>query len=283
MKQNRLVPWFGCDLAVAGRIAALLRGCSHVTIPFSGSAAIVPLLNCRAGILNDLHRQIVNLYRCTQLAEPRREMRALLDATLFHPDELALAQHRCLEYEACGVSSGLPSAPNPEIAAAYFVACWMGRGGHAGKQKELFQGLAIRHNASGGGSAKRFRSAIESLDAWADALRHWECTCMGAFDLLAKTPDDEDNGIYCDPPWPKAGAEYKHKFSKLQQQQLAEQLTAYAKTRVVMRNEDCDLIRNLYRERDGWAIEANTSRNQRNAEVSELLAVRNYGVQSLRY
>jgi hypothetical protein len=57
-------------------------------------------------------------------------------------------------------------------AADYFAACWMGRGGHAGKRGEFDQSLSLRWTSSGGDSAVRFRSATESLRDWHRALAH---------------------------------------------------------------------------------------------------------------
>lgn len=282
MKQNRLVPWFGCDLAVAERIAKKLSGRAHVAIPFAGSAAIVPFLKVRSGVLNDLHRHVVNLFRCIARDDARSELLTILDATLFHPDELSRAQRRCIEHEANFDESLFgprkpagSDEPDPRWAADYFAACWMGRGGHAGTAGEFTQNLAVRYTAGGGDSARRFRSAIESLDAWSAALKSWQCTCLDAVELLYSIPDGKDNAIYCDPPWPEVGDKYNHRFSENQHRRLAARLGVYTATRVVLRYSDHPLARDIYRPCDGWTIEATESRSQQNTAVSEIIITRN--------
>lgn len=277
MKINRLAPWFGCDLAVAGHIAALLRGCAHVTIPFAGSAAIVPLLTgIRTGILNDLHRHVINLFRAVRHEEAREELLAILHARLFHPDELARAQRECLVREEAskpslfGGAQPMPDNADVEWAADYFTACWMGRGGHAGKATEFTQNLSVRYTASGGDSAVRFRAAIDSLDAWGAALSRWQCTCEDVFSLLSCMVDAPEHGIYLDPPWPDAGDEYRHRFTTMQQKRLAQRLLNVRDARIVVRYGDHPLIRELYAA-PVWTIEEHKSRDQQNGEVAELL------------
>ena len=277
MKINRLAPWFGCDLAVADRIAALLAGCAHVTIPFAGSASVVPLLTgVRSGILNDLHRHVVNLFRAVRNAAAREELHAILQERLFHPDVLFAAQRACIEHEDAskpslfGGAQPMPDDPDPEWAADYFTACWMGRGGHAGKATEFTQNLAVRFTASGGDSAVRFRSAVDSLDAWAAALERWQCTCEDVFALLSSVVDSPEHGIYLDPPWIGAGDEYRHRFTRIQHLRLVQRLVDFEHARVVVRYGDDPLIRELYTA-PLWTIEEHKTRDQQNGQVAELL------------
>lgn len=205
--------------------------------------------------------------------------RVLLSAVLFHPDELVHAQRRCIEREKefeetlFGEARTPSDTPDAKWGADYFMAAWMGRGGHAGKGTEFGQGLALRYTSSGGDSAKRFQSAIESLDAWALALRKWSFDCCSAFDLLEDVCDMPGHGLYLDPPWPELGHEYSHRFTEAQHIRLRDVLASFTNVRIVLRYGDHPLIRDLYAG-DAWRFLGNETRNQRNNDVSEVLIVR---------
>lgn len=208
-------------------------------------------------------------------------------ARLFHPDELAAAQAVCIKQEADDsegsdlfVRETPRSAPivigeeaSVDWAAAYFVATWMGRGGQAGTKSEFNQSLAVRWGATGGTSARRFQSAIESLAAWGKALGPWEFVCLDAFAFLDLCKDRPGHAVYVDAPWPDAGDGYKHRFPDVMQRRLAIRLRSYEHTKVVVRYGDHPLIRELYPE-DGWIWHRHDSRDMHNGTVSEVLLVR---------
>lgn len=290
MKINRLAPWFGADTAVCGRVAELLRGQTHVTIPFGGGMAAAAVIQARSGVINDLHRHVINLARVVRDDGRRTDLIARLRGMLFHPDELFSAQRYCKQIEEAQelrytLSSGGPSlfgAPPPvdaaivdevQWAAAYFVCSWMGRGGHAGKASEFTQGLAVRFTATGGDSAVRFQSAVDSLEAWGAALRRWQFMCEDALELLTRVRDEPDYGVYVDAPWPDAGNEYRHRCNERQQRFLAQILGRFTCANVIVRFGLHPLIRELYPE-SRWRWELMTSRDQVNGAVCEALLVR---------
>jgi hypothetical protein len=148
----------------------------------------------------------------------------------------------------------------------------MGRGGKAGSKGEFNQGLSVRWEAGGGDSATRFRSAVESLTEWSEALLPWNFQVLDAFEFLDKCKDRPRHGLYVDAPWPDAGDKYTHRFDERQQRKLAGALGAYRETRVVIRYGDHPLIRELYPESE-WTWLRQASRKQSNDECEEVLII----------
>lgn len=275
MKTKALAPWFGANRLLASRVGPQLLGTKWVGIPFCGGMSELPYIECRGGICNDLHRHIINLARVIRNPVQKNALIQMLDDAIYHPDELAGAQLRCLQREsdsAPGLFSAARTAGEPDLGWAYdyFVSVWMGRGGNAGSKGEFRGGLPTRWNANGGGSNVRFRSAVASVDAWHVVLKKWEFETLDAFDFMDGIADEEGLSLFVDAPWPDAGAEYKHKFADADQIRLAEKLSTYKKARIVIRFGDHPLIRQLYPEpRFTWVL--NTSRDQDNKKVSEVL------------
>ncbi|MGH7130999.1 MAG: hypothetical protein ACREJO_03535 [Phycisphaerales bacterium] len=295
MKISALAPWFGGNRSGAGEVGKLLGRLAWCGVVFAGGCAELPEIDARAGVANDLHCHLINLARVVKDDRLVVEMLELVDGMLFHPVEYAEAQTRCVarvkgaEVAALpGGAGGLfggedepaPAAmmmPDVQWAADYFACCWMGRGGSAGRDTEFQQGQALRWTPSGGGSAKRWRSAVESLRAWCHALKLWEFTRLDAFEFLAQCRDMAGVGIYADAPWPDDGDRYEFKFDTAKQRRLAKVLTGFTTARVVVRFGDHPLIRELYTEADGWRWHALESKNQQGNAVAEVLLVRGGG------
>lgn len=268
-KSERLLPWFGSNSENAAEAGSMLRGCRWVGIPFAGGMSEVPFIDAKQILANDLHWHVVNLCQC--LADgPTREWIANEANNLpYHPLVLEDAQRIATTF-----SSGC-AMPNRQAALWYFVAVWMGRGGKAGTAAEFDGELPIRWNANGGGSNRRYRTAIEALDAWGVAFRRCEFVCLDWRAFLAKCHDEFGHGLFIDAPWPDAGEEYRHRFGDDDQRGLAETLLGFQCAREVVRFGEHPLIRELYRETDGWVWHPLTSRNQANRVKPEFLIVRN--------
>lgn len=269
MRITALAQWFGGNRMLAesvGRALGRLRWCG---VPFAGGCPELAHIRTAAGVANDLHRHVINLARVVRDDALIEQLALRLDDLLFHPDEFAEAQRRCREREQ---HDRFGDTPDVQWAVDYFAACWMGRGGHAGKQREFDQMLSLRWTSTGGDSAVRFRSAIQSLRDWHRALRNWSFTCLDAFEFLDNVRDADGHGLYVDAPWPDAGDEYRHAFTDEQQARLAEALAEFTRTRVVVRYGDHPLIRELYPPQR-WTWLGQTSRNQRNGEIAEVLIV----------
>lgn len=273
-----LAPWFGNNRERAARVGQLLGRLAWCGVPFMGGAPELPHIDCRGGLANDLHRHVVNLARAVK--HRGDELAQALDGLLFHPDTIADAQARCRARESAPSFAlfGAPPAPMTEHgdvqwAADYFVACWMGRGGHAGKATEFTQGLSFRFTSSGGSSSKRFTSAVESIAAWAAALRRWEFSCLDAREFLDRVRDEPGHGVYADPPWPELGGEYAHTVPDSFHAELVRRFERWQHVRVVVRYGVHPLIERLY-PRDRWDWRECVTVNQKGNEVREVLLVR---------
>lgn len=266
MKQNRLVPWFGSDAMMAELYARPLDGCSWVGVPFAGGMSIVPKLKARSIVVNDIHWQVINL--ATVAAHPilGPKFYRHLRRVIFHPQKFSDAQSLCELRDFYGPPEFIPSLDH---AIDYFIATWMGRSGMAGKRKEFDGNLAIRWSASGGDSAVRVHSAVNSLPAWRRTMRRCSFTCFDFRPWFAECKDIDENGYYVDSPWVVEGKEYKHPFIEQDHRDLAGYLNAMHKARVVVRYGDHPLLRELYpADRWDWTeAESRTAGNNPKAEV----------------
>lgn len=269
MRINALAQWFGGNRMLAAGVGKALGELRWCGVPFAGGCPELAHIQTAAGVANDLHRHVINLARVVRDGVLLDQLVNCLAGLLFHPDELAVAQQRCRKREHAHAIIGLPDV---EWAADYFAACWMGRGGHAGKTHEFDQSLSLRWTSSGGDSAVRLRSAAASLREWHMALRRWSFSCLDAFAFIGNVRDAAGHGLYVDAPWPDAGEDYKHGFTHQQQVRLAAALARFEQTRVVVRYGEHPLIRELYPE-PGWTWLAQASRNQHNGAMTEVLLV----------
>lgn len=274
IKTRTLANWFGSARTNAKRIGAELGKLAWCGVPFCGGCPELPYIDTRAGVACDKHRHIINLAKV--VADPDRfaELKARVESVLFHPDELNAAQALCRERDITDYMFGsAPAMPDVEWAAAYFIGTWMTRGGVSGRKHEFGQSLAIRYGTGGGDSAVRYRSAVDSLQAWHAALLSvWSFDVRDGLDLIVRTPDQPSHGLYVDAPWPGVGNEYRYPFSAYLQHSLAVRLVRFKKTRVVVRFGDHPLIRELY-PTDRWNWVHVDSRNQRNNAVREVLII----------
>ena len=268
-KIKSLVPWFGGNRMLAEHVGNQLGPLEWVGIPFFGSGPELLHIRARSVVANDLHRHVINLARAINCPMTRPHLLRALKATLFHPDELGDAQKWCKEHQPH------PGAPDLHAAYCYFISQWMGRSGKAGTKGEFNGAIPVRWSASGGGSAVRFQSAVRSISAWGQALRRVEFVTLDAIEFLDKCVDNERHGVYCDPPFPDAGEEYKHAIDEAYHRKLAIKLTSFEATRVVCRFYDHPLIRELYREDDirAWSWLRLKGRKGTNEEAPEVLIV----------
>lgn len=281
MPIKALAPWFGGCRTIAARIGPELGRLGWCGVLFAGGMPELPHIRTQAGVATDLHRHIINLARVVADDALLCRMIRRVDRLLFHGDVLVSAQQRCLsrEYEATGgglfaMGAAASNAPDVEWAADYFVCCWMGRGGYSGRGGELTQSIAVRYTSSGGSSAKRWRSAIESLPAWGRVLSRWQFVCEDAFQLVARLRPQANAGIYADPPWVGAGDEYTHRFTVEHHLRLARELECLSQGgyRVVLRYGDDPLIRELY-PAPRWTWIEQSSRDQQGGDVAEVLII----------
>jgi DNA adenine methylase len=269
MISQRLLPYAGANTANAHRVGELLAGCKYVAIPFVGGFTEVPHITARMIVVNDLHKDVINLGK--MVATRRKDMLAVL-RWLPVSDR---ARAESVAYMRSRENSDDAQA-SVHRAIAYFVTQWMGRSGQAGTDKELAGGVPTRTNANGGGTAQRYWSAVKSLAQWGIVMRRCDFETLDWREFAAKYMGDFDgHGYYLDPPsWPGAKVEYTHGFAESEHRYLADTMNSYRKARIVVRYGDHPLIRELYPEGE-WTWHLMDGRNQGNNAVREALIVRN--------
>lgn len=265
MKITALVDRFGSNRMNAAEPGKLLRGCTCISVPFAGGMCEVPHFTANIINVNDLDRHVMNLAEAVRDFRP--ELMKMLDATPYHPEMLAKAQHYCKSAEVFRPSQRI------EWAYWYFIASWMTRGGKGGTKGEFDAGLSVRWKSGGGDSVVRFRSATEALAEWEKVMRRCTFHTLDALEFLAecRKRDIKENGIYCDPPWIGDGDKYTHNIDHVK---LRDLLLSFEHTRIVVRYGDCKLIRHLYPE-PSWTCHRLESRTQANAAKAEVLLTRN--------
>lgn len=275
-KVAAVAQWHGSCRASCERIGKKLGDLVWCGVPFAGGMPELPYIRTRTGIANDLHRHLINLARV--IRERPEDLVERLDAIVFHPDELAAAQNYCRRRESTVMFGGRETATNEtrgdlDWAVAYFVSTWMTRGGNAGTKNEFSSGLSMRFSGGGGGSAVRFRSAIDSILGWSKVLDRWEFSTLDVFDFLDKVEDAPKVGLYLDPPWPTLGKNYAHAVDDRFHERLAKRLGDFEFAKIVVRYGVHPTIRRLY-PKSVWTWDEATTRNSGNNEVAEVLLSR---------
>lgn len=277
MKVKALVPVLGSNRMLASHVGEALNGCVWVGIPFVGGFSEVPYITARTIVANDLHRHIINLARIAADSLYGPMLYRRLRRIAFHPDSLAKAQLYCRAIES-GMGTPIPL----EWAENYFVSAWMNRSGKAGTKDEFSGRLALRFNANGGDSAKRYANAARGLMEWRHIIGNGRCTfsTIDAFEFNDRCEDNEECALYEDPPFFGPGVDYKHNCGDTETEQVAwhtrlrDSLMRFKKTRIVCRFYDVPLIRELYPEPE-WTWKRLVGRKQTNDDAPEVLLVRN--------
>lgn len=274
MKTTALAPWFGSNRMLGKFVGEELRGCKWVGVPFAGGMAELAHIKASTIVVGDLHRHVINLALCVKCPERRKLLVERLDASPFHPDMIAAAQKQCRIVEA-NYPPSMEVTGGVDWAYHYFVACWMGRSHKSGIDDEFNGGISVRWNANGGDSNKRYRSAVESLEAWGIIMRRCNFVVQDAFEFLDRCEDSSGHGVYCDPPFPGPGERYKHKFSEAQHRELADRLAEFANCRVVCRFYDHPLVREMYPESKWRWRRLDGGRTLANKKPPEVLLILN--------
>jgi DNA adenine methylase len=264
MSISATVPYYGCDRMVLEYTDRWLTGTKWLGIPFAGALGIVGRSKIATILCNDKHRLSINLARCIASKPLKEKLARRLTKKLFHPDEIRQAQEALLNCE-------LDDEPNVKAAEHYFVAQWMGRSGMAGTKYELSSGLSLRWASGGGDSNRRYRSAVDSLDAWHQALRTCTFSTVDFREFFEKCRDRPQHAIYCDPPFPAGGSKYLHTFTPKDHRQLHALVERFQQTRVLMRYYDHKLIRKLYADKEHWRWEFIKGRKSTNKDAPEVL------------
>lgn len=263
-----IAPWFGSNRMLAPIVGQEIGRVDWCGVLFAGSMSEVRCIKARSILVNDKHRDVINLARVIASPDGRDWLIKQASALPFHPDVLEDAQQACKSEELlCGtIDRGR--------ALNYFVAVWMGRSAKAGTGDEFDGGLAVRYTASGGGSNVRYRSAIESVEAWGKIFEDCEFTAEDFRVFLDKCHDRKGHAIYSDAPFPEKGGGYRHTFTLSDHRELAAKLARFDQARVVIRFYDHPLIRELYPEGSHWTWRRLDGRDQANdAKKPEVLII----------
>lgn len=244
MKVTALAPWFGGKRTLAARIIEELGPHRIYWEPFCGSMAVLMAKSaCVMETVNDLHGDLINLARVIQdeTLGPKlyRRLRRTLMCEQLHRE--AAERHRERGYM-------VDRPADLDAAYDYFLCAWLGRNGVAGTSS-YNQGFCVRYTAKGGHSATRWDSVVNSIPAWRRRLRNVTIMCRDGFELLPKIADDPGTAIYCDPPYLVKGAKYVHDFDSQDHERLADALSRFRRTRVVVSYYDHPRLDELY---PGW-------------------------------
>lgn len=271
LKVTALVPWYGSNRMNAQRVGQLFQDCCWVGLPFAGGMCEIAQITARTIMANDLHRGIISLAKIVKQQGQCKKLLKALRGQLFHPDTLREAQHRL----ANGSGKGFQNAMD------YFTVAWMSRSCSAGTKAEKKGQLAVRWQATGGDSVKRYQSAIDSLPAWCEHFQRCQFQTRDCFEFLEKCKDRNNHGIYCDPPfYGPCGKQYLHNCGDdlvaqaAWHRKLATKLDQYDRTRIVMRAYDGPFVRQLYPE-PSWTWNCFEGRKQSNDFCPEALIVKN--------
>jgi DNA adenine methylase len=245
MKIRAIAPWFGSKRTLAPRIVEELGPHSAYWEPFCGSAAVLlakPVASSET--VNDLHGELINLARVLRDEQHALALYSALSRTMMHESLLTEAA----EIQKARGRIPAPDQPDLQRAIEFMVCSWFGRNGVAGTES-YNQGFCVRYTKNGGDSATRWRSCIDSIPAWHRRLCGVTILNRDAFKLLSKIDDASGVCIYVDPPYLKKGANYIHDFESDDHDQLAEFLSRFKKTRVVVSYYDHPRLAELY---PGW-------------------------------
>lgn len=299
-----VVPWYGSNRTLASKAGEAIGDVDVCFITFAGSLTEVPYIKVRQITANDKHEDLIRLVKVIRDPVTGPQLQAELRSAVFHETELREAQDRIRSARlgAGGIFKAHEYETDLARARDYFITAWMGQSSNVGTEHECTGNIAVRWTGSGGGSAKRFKSAVDAIcPAWADAFRRCEFVCQDYLQFHArviatierqraeyeqwkrekhpsgqfKAPTVDRVAVYMDPPFPGPGDRYLHPFNERDHRVLskdAHKLVAVG-ARVVMRFYDHPLVRELYPEAFWDWRHLSGGRDQNNAEKPEVLLV----------
>lgn len=234
-----LAPWFGGKRTLAPEIVRELGPHRVYWEPFCGSMAVLLEKDrSRSETVNDMHGDLTNfaIVVASDQWEPLRERlrRTIFCEGLFHETRARLADGAC--------------ADRLDRAYCWFVESWMGRNGVAGTRTSN-TAFCVRYTSNGGDPAVRFKSAVESIEAWHERLQGVWILQRDAFEIIPRIDDTDETAIYCDPPYLTKGARYVHDFEDETHAKLAADLGRFKAARVVVSYYDDARLDGLY---PGW-------------------------------
>ncbi|MEM1225869.1 MAG: hypothetical protein AAGJ40_09230 [Planctomycetota bacterium] len=128
------------------------------------------------------------------------------------------------------------------------------------------------------GSKPRMKAAVDLNGMIASGEEIERCSYVSSEDfreVYANVKDRPKNGVYIDYVWPGVGVTYSEDGNGSEQdhRDLAALNSSFEQTKVVVRYNDHELIRELYPEAD-WSWYRTSTRNQAGSKINEVLIVR---------
>jgi DNA adenine methylase len=244
-KIKAIAPWFGGKRTLGETIAAEFGPhraywglcCGSLAVEFAKEP--VSMETCI-----DLHGDLTNLAFVLQDEACAVELYSRLCRTLLSR-EIFLESAKVIQTTA-------PKDRDVDRAYHYMIVSWFGRNGVAGTSN-YNAGFCMRYTKNGGHAATRFTSAVDSIPAWHDRLRHITIVRDDIFAHLPRIEDADGTVIYIDPPYLVKGAKYLHDFQEASHQKLAEELQRFKRTRVIVSYYDDPRLTEMYDSRR-WTI-----------------------------
>ena len=135
--------------------------------------------------------------------------------------------------------------------------------------------LHHRLRARGVGRVARDQRLVRGDRCATSVPEAFECSfeVRDCFEFLSRVKDALGHGLYCDPPFPGPGDQYRHRFSVQQHRELARRLGGLRATRVVCRFYEHELIAELYPEGQWIWRRLAGGKKQTNAAAPEVLLI----------
>lgn len=256
MKVSAILPWFGGKRTLAPEIVRELGTHSAYWEPFCGSMAVLLAKPpCGMETVNDLHQDLVNLARI--IRDPvagsifyRTMRRMWMNESEFNAMRNQLRNQALVAAFKPDQTAASMTAQQLHRAINYFATSWQGMNGLAGTAR-YNNAFAKRYTKNGGGAAKRWESAVDSIPAWRRRMRNLTILDGCGIELLTKIADEPGHAIYVDPPYLAKGAEYEHDLTANDHRRLAEALDRFEYARVVVSYYDHPELAKLY---PRWSI-----------------------------
>ena len=262
-----ILPYFGGKRSLADTIAVELGTPQMRVVPFCGSLAVEFACSpCGHELSNDLNGHVVNLAhvlasgRCVELYERCR--RVLNSSTLHDEARRRIGAIECRKRMPTPADVDAPTDFHIEWAFWFLVRDWQGRNGTSGTSRGNIT-FGQRYTPNGGGGARRWAQAVESMPWWHERLRSIQVLHVDALGLIESTDDLPSVSIYADPPYltrtrgKGGGSRYQHDLPRdpwaemAWHAHLARLLRAKKQARIVVSYYAAPEIEALY---PGWTI-----------------------------
>jgi DNA adenine methylase len=183
------VQWYGGKGNLARKIAPLIPQGKVYCEPYAGAASVLFHRDpAPVEILNDLNRDLVNLFRHLQDPENFRALQHRLTWTLYSLEEFRLALTILKD----------PDSSPADRAWAFFTAQNQGFSGCANTEGQWSR--VFVSNRGMAGTCSRWRGRLKLLPWWHDRLSRVQIDCRDALEVI-RYWDSPDTVFYLDPPY----------------------------------------------------------------------------------